>query len=175
MEDHTFTQPAFLSKTQLYHLLYSYKHCPASKNQVPTSPCQCSYCTSGDRMGNGDHQAEKSNVEGSLLPSTFEKKHPGNQSCGVCLGMLPMVGLSSSFLDREDSHHQGCCYVKGPLYVRYCPGGREKAANNCYKTTSAPLTPILHSSPCHRCLDIALKSYSFGVNRADAAPGHGYH
>lgn len=89
--------------------------------------------------------------------------------------MLIPADLHCAFLDREDSHHQGCCYVKGPLYVRYCPGGREKTANNQYKTTSALLTPILHSSPCHRCFDIELKSYSFGANRADAASGHVYH
>lgn len=88
--------------------------------------------------------------------------------------MLIPADLYSTFLDREDSHHQGCCYVKGPLYVRYCPGGREKTANNQYKTTSALLTPILHSSLCHRCFDIELKSYSFGANRADAASGHVY-
>lgn len=53
--------------------------------------------------------------------------------------------------------------------------GREMTANNCYKRLSTPLTPILSSSPCHRYLDITLKSYSFGANRADAAPGRVYH
>lgn len=85
-------------------------------------------------------------------------------------GVLPV-----SFLEREDSHHKGCSYVKGPLYGKYCPGDREKTINNGYKTSTATLSTTLCSSPCHRCPDIALKSYSFGANNADAAPGPVYH
>lgn len=74
-----------------------------SESQVPTSACQVLLLRFRRQHGRGDHQTEKFNMEESPSPSTVDKKHPGNQSHGVCLGILSLAGLGCSFLAREDS------------------------------------------------------------------------
>lgn len=91
------------------------------------------FCSPGDRTGMGMIRQRNLTRRFIFLPPTLYRKQPGNQSRGACMGTSPLAGLGSSFLGREDSRHQGCSYVKGPLYARHCPGGREKTANNRYE------------------------------------------